>query len=1121
MVGAVAAAIVLVSPVAHAVWDFGDAPDSYGTNPDSPNGYPVHQTGQPDSPHSAGLSLGEVVNLDCTEGQHWTCPEMESELAGRDDTEEGWPGHVVDDEDGISFTPGLDASGETFTVTAQVFDRFDQKFFICGWIDFDVSGTFGSDERSCVIHDATACVLVDVANLEYECQIEFTVPDSLPTEPTFSRFRIWPADGTCASPDASCAGPTGVAQGPPAVIQSAGEVEDHLVPLEALPVSLNSFASRVLGAVLRVAWTTASETFNIGFNLFARVDGERRLLNDRPVRSKAPDSITPQAYRERFRPESFGTGDIEALAVASLDTTGREEWYGPFEIGESYGEQAAPAVIDWGAVRRDVAQRMTALGLDGMNARFRLPEGARDRLTTITRALGGGGAPRRAGAGSAAAGRGEALLTVAEPGMQQVTFEALAGAGVDLRGVPVEALAVAFKDQPVPRVVRSRDAVFGPSDAILFWGEAPDGADALYIDRRVYRLLVNADQAREAVFFDRRPRNPRGDHLAMVTRDEPVRYEMISATGDPWVQGHIIAFGAASSADYALRIDGDLVDDARGRLELVLAGLTDWPHGGDDHHVRVFVNDEQVADETADGQVRWDIAAPIPPGVLKHGDNTVTVTVTGQTGHPYDGVIVDAIHLGHPAPLRAREGRLVFDDRAEHAADGFRASGFTARRLVAFATADGNLAELAVRAVPRRGRRGFEAHVPAVAAGAARYWVSAEGALFAPRVEARAERNLVADDVDYVIIVHPSFLPVPGDSDHPLSRYLAAKRDEGWRVAVIDTESIYAAHGWNMALPEAITRFLATLDERADYGHVLLVGGDCYDYHDHLGSGCVSFVPTRYARTGQVLYFTPSDALVADLDGDGLSDKAIGRWPVRTVEQLAAVVDKSLAWSDPAAGMRFDASAVWAADSLDPATGSFAAQSERMIGRLRTPLAGDSSAPWPAERIDRVYLDDIVNEVPVGAALATARERLVAAINEGRTITGFAGHGSPVSWTFQNLFTPTVAGALTNAGKPTQVVTLTCYTTYFVSPGTDTLAHQLLAGGRNGAVAVHGAATLSAYGANEAMATQVLDRQLLERRTIGEAILHAGRALAEHAGAPRDVAVNWTLLGDPTLLTGN
>ncbi|MCZ7597350.1 MAG: C25 family cysteine peptidase [Gammaproteobacteria bacterium] len=113
----------------------------------------------------------------------------------------------------------------------------------------------------------------------------------------------------------------------------------------------------------------------------------------------------------------------------------------------------------------------------------------------------------------------------------------------------------------------------------------------------------------------------------------------------------------------------------------------------------------------------------------------------------------------------------------------------------------------------------------------------------------------------------------------------------------------------------------------------------------------------------------------------------------------------------------------------------------------------------------------------------------------------------------------------TRADRP-PVTTLTCYTSYFVSPYADTLANHLLNGYRvdaggnrvaaaaNGAVAVHGAATLSSFINNEAVAAEVLTRQLVGGDTLGEAIRKVRHGKAGAA------AGSWTLLGDPTLTVG-
>ena len=130
-------------------------------------------------------------------------------------------------------------------------------------------------------------------------------------------------------------------------------------------------------------------------------------------------------------------------------------------------------------------------------------------------------------------------------------------------------------------------------------------------------------------------------------------------------------------------------------------------------------------------------------------------------------------------------------------------------------------------------------------------------------------------------------------------------------------------------------------------------------------------------------------------------------------------------------------------------------------------------------------------------------------------------------WTFRGLLTPDDLAELDNIGNPTLISTLTCYTSYFVSPYSDTVAHRWMNGYRedtfgnpipgtaNGAVAIHGAATLSDYAENGTVARSAMNA-LLDGATLGEAVERA-RLWALGRGYT-DQVVNWTLLGDPTLM---
>ena len=182
--------------------------------------------------------------------------------------------------------------------------------------------------------------------------------------------------------------------------------------------------------------------------------------------------------------------------------------------------------------------------------------------------------------------------------------------------------------------------------------------------------------------------------------------------------------------------------------------------------------------------------------------------------------------------------------------------------------------------------------------------------------------------------------------------------------------------------------------------------------------------------------------------------------------------------------------AVWVADLEDPGQQSFQAQANRMMDQL-------VDAGWAESQIDSVFLDDV-------ASPDAGRDQLFGLLEQGRAFTGFVGHGAPSMWTFDGLLVPNDLAGLDNFGLPTMISTSTCYTSYFVSPYSETVAHRWMngydedaqgnpiAGAQNGAVAIHGAATLSNYRQNEFVVSKVQQYQL-DGMTLGQAVLQARR----------------------------
>lgn len=348
---------------------------------------------------------------------------------------------------------------------------------------------------------------------------------------------------------------------------------------------------------------------------------------------------------------------------------------------------------------------------------------------------------------------------------------------------------------------------------------------------------------------------------------------------------------------------------------------------------------------------------------------------------------------------------------------------------------------------------------------------------------------------NYVIISHPLFI---GET---LDRYVKQRESEGWNIKVVNVEDVYEAYGYAMATPNAIKSYLEMVEGKG-VTHVQLIGAATYDYHDYLNTGAISFIPSMYAMTAKTIQYTPCDACLV-LDESEVPALAIGRWPVRTLEGFEAVVNKTLAWEST--GQSATHTALFIADETNKGM-NFGRQMEETAQQF-------VQKGW--EDLTRVYLDDIItdNQGDVSAAVTEARGEIAQSLESGASITSYSGHSSPSLWSYKGLLKQSDIAIIDNVGKTTMALPLACFATYADSPYINTMAHQLLAAGENGAVAVYGASTTSYYGDNGVAAKKVIDG-LLEGETLGEAVKNMKQSLGARY---KDVIRNGVLQGDVTL----
>jgi len=220
---------------------------------------------------------------------------------------------------------------------------------------------------------------------------------------------------------------------------------------------------------------------------------------------------------------------------------------------------------------------------------------------------------------------------------------------------------------------------------------------------------------------------------------------------------------------------------------------------------------------------------------------------------------------------------------------------------------------------------------------------------------------------------------------------------------------------------------------------------------------------------------------------------AIGRWPVHPAEELAAVIAKTLAYEDRGAL----AGSVLMADD------------EPVFRATQDKLTQLMPHPDSVVRINYGDYDSV-----------DSKQLFIDAINQGKGLAAYDGHGGIQLWSSARLFTNQDVELLNNTGRYPVLLALGCLSGYFAIPtGMDSLAEVLLLAPEKGV-----AAAISPTGLTSTVEQQVLAEAWVnalkdKHATIGQALLEAQKIVAAQMPASQAQAViqTFSLLGDPAL----
>ena len=123
------------------------------------------------------------------------------------------------------------------------------------------------------------------------------------------------------------------------------------------------------------------------------------------------------------------------------------------------------------------------------------------------------------------------------------------------------------------------------------------------------------------------------------------------------------------------------------------------------------------------------------------------------------------------------------------------------------------------------------------------YALSSVEGLRRPRLESEVFSDVIRGGrAEFLVISHGDFAGELGD-------LVALREPEGWDVRVGDLAEVYREFSFGVVDPVAIQKYIRFAARRMGTRMVLLVGGDSYDYHDYLGLGSISFLPSLYVQT--------------------------------------------------------------------------------------------------------------------------------------------------------------------------------------------------------------------------------------------------------------------------------
>jgi hypothetical protein len=742
---------------------------------------------------------------------------------------------------------------------------------------------------------------------------------------------------------------------------------------------------------------------------------------------------------------------------------------------------------------------------------------------------------------------GSLHVELREAGVYTLDHAAIVAAEPGLDGCASADLELTRAGDEVPiRIVGDKDGRFAAGARIEWVGEPLHGPESWYnpfATFNVYLLSAVSGEHERMREFAAAPANAVAAPLLrrVHLEQQELLVRLDRATMKPGDEPDFWQWAKLTNADaqwFEIRFDlDDLARPDRASttavVTLALRGMSNIPRRAGkvdetpDHVVELVLNGEPLPTLEWDGRDEERMQVELPLASLEATGNTLALRTPKRNNRAWpDKPVVDVVVLNWADLVYPIGGDL---DRGKAP---FEAAGEGGSRAIEVLRGEsGNVAFYSDAGEFRLADASGGDRIRFMATEGATIHVVADEDLRRPaRVRKVAASNLRAAEpgFDYLMISHPNLM----EAVQPLAEF---HRQRGMRVAVVSVDDIYDQFHAGISHPAAIRDFIAWGREhwQVKPRYVLLVGTASFDlrhaidssYNEHqvqdprTGTGKVQRTDTallaEFPHPGEAVpdrnliptwqYPSPQGQSATDNPYVALGESdfhptiAIGRFPVVTPEDVAAIVRKTIDYAThPAPG-------AWRSKVM------FITNESKHFHRASDRIAEDIERQgFTAEK---VYAS--ADEADNLQHQATIKSNL----NDGSLLVHFLGHGGRFIWRSgppdfrknHDLFTLDDVSALHNGNRLPMVLSMTCYSGSFDNPNSDTIGERFLREPDRGAVAVLAASWSNAPSAT--FSKDLVDRLLQPGMRIGDAIVAA-------KGNSRDrvLVETYNLFGDPALV---